>query len=141
MKFTVRNLAAEERVYVVSEGMETLGQLRAALERDFGMPRRTVVLCCAGRRYTEDGYGDEYLLEEVVGRLTDGVVGGEHWERVVHLCWHGRKDYRDRRTGWQFLPSQLEEKVAMITERHGVCELEVLQSYWDRIRDGAGGEA
>ena len=49
MKFTVKTLVAEEREFEVSAEMVTLGDLRVAVLREWGVPRHLMQFACSGQ--------------------------------------------------------------------------------------------
>ena len=107
MKFAVKTLVAEEREFEVSAGMETLGDLRAAVLREFGVPVHLTWFTCSGRSYPYTDFEDAWPLDGVLY----GTEEGENQERLVHLLWMRPTDFMVEGTGFLTMATEVEAKV------------------------------
>lgn len=88
VRFTVKNLVAEEMKLEIGPGMITLGDLRCAITRRWDLPLELQRMVCSGRRYDRD-YSNETPLTQVLR----GTSQEDGHERIIFLQWMRGDDY------------------------------------------------
>ena len=113
MRFTLKNLAAEETYLSVSNHLQTLGDLRRFVTRTFNVPMELQRYVCSGR--TTDRHEPDSLA---LTHMLRGTEEGPNQERIIWLLWMRDDDYYPIYQGRIILRTELDQKRELAMSRN-----------------------